>query len=214
MIVTNLSVYKYFLKNSSYPVEPGGTLTVDNAVWASDDELARTIESLDNFNIAAVSERPVNYPRTRSFPEVLNLIGGGGSQTITRAQYDLALADVPTNTPTKLPFAFNYGTELFDLTDPTDPTPVESGTYSFGVTVAISNVGSGSKWYVIVALDYDDFAGTMSQSQEITGQTGAQAITFPFYVPAGSPCHVKVTHDSSDQGGADFSGHVYLQRFS
>lgn len=137
----------------------------------------------------------------------------GGSQPIARAQYDLALTGVAQNTPTKLPFAFNYGTELLDLSDTTDPTPFESGKYSFAVTVSIA-VASGAVWSVVVTLDEDDFAGTMSQSQEITGQSGGQAITFPFYVPAGSPCNVKVTHDASDLDGVDFGGHVYLQRDS
>jgi hypothetical protein len=54
----------------------------------------------------------------------------------------------------------------------------------------------------------------MGESQEITGQSGSLAVTFPFYVPAGSPCHVKVSHDASDLGGVDFSGHVYVQRDS
>src|SRR5436190_6070907 len=88
----------------------------------------------------------------------------GGSQPDTRAQYDLALTGVAENTPTKLPFAFNYGTELLDLTDPTNPTPVESGKYSFAVTVGI-DVDSGVVWSVVVTLDEDDFAGTMSESQ-------------------------------------------------
>jgi hypothetical protein len=136
----------------------------------------------------------------------------GGSSPITRAQYDIALADVPQGTPTKLPFAFNYGTELLDLSDTTNPTPAESGTYSFSATVSISGVATDGAWGVNVTLDGDDFAATMAATEEITGTVGTIAVTFPFYVPAGSPCYVQVNHSDSD--GASFNGHVYVQRLS
>lgn len=76
MLIANRSPYSYFLKNQEYPIPAGSTLEVNNALWTSDDELARSIESLDRWNIVSVSDVPVNYPRTRAFPEVINLIGG------------------------------------------------------------------------------------------------------------------------------------------
>lgn len=75
MLIANRSPYSYFLKNQEYPLPAGSTLTVANSLWASDDELARTIESLDRWNIVSVTDVPVNYPRTSAFPDVVNLIG-------------------------------------------------------------------------------------------------------------------------------------------
>lgn len=139
---------------------------------------------------------------------------GGGSQPITRAQYDVALTDVPDGTPTKMPFIFNYGTALLDLTDPTNPTPVESGTYAFASTVSISNTSDVTTgWFLSLLLDENDFA-PLVLGAELRGSGYGSQLTLPltFYVPTGSPCWVTVQHN--DSGMVSFTGHVYVQRLS
>lgn len=115
MIVHNLSIYSFYLKNRDYQVSPGANLTIDDALWASDDELARTIESLDNHNLVSVSERPVNYPRTREFPEVVNIIGdnqGAGAFVIPVADEGSVSVDLTHPNPI-YPAAGNMQTLVF-----------------------------------------------------------------------------------------------------
>ena len=84
MLITNLTEFHYFLKNNDYPLPSSGALTVDDSVWESDDQLARTIESLDKNNIVFVSDHPDTYPRTTVFPDVINLVGGGSTPTLAQ----------------------------------------------------------------------------------------------------------------------------------
>ncbi len=77
MIVYNKSIYNYYLKNHTHLLPSGTSLAVDDAEWELDDELARAIETLDNAKYVFVSNPPVNYPRTRAFPYVVNIIGPG-----------------------------------------------------------------------------------------------------------------------------------------
>jgi hypothetical protein len=89
MLVVNRSPYSYYLKNQDYPVPAGASLEIDNELWASDDELARVIESLDRWNIVSVTDTlPDNYPRTSAFPEVVNLIGGSSIISTTEPDGD------------------------------------------------------------------------------------------------------------------------------
>lgn len=81
MLVRNKSPYDYYLKNHTMLLPSGSSITVDDALWTSDDQLARTIETLDHAGYIAVTSPPTGYPRTAAFPDVINIIGdsSGGS---------------------------------------------------------------------------------------------------------------------------------------
>src|SRR4051812_1599008 len=126
--------------------------------------------------------------------------GAGGSAPITRATYDLTATVPDTGAPFKATWAFNYGDALLDLTSPTNPTPVASGTYSFAVTVvAPDDDAFATLWRVGVTVDEDDFGAALAVSGGLTRDSAPKnlAVTLPFYVPAGSPCFVQLTVDGA-----------------
>jgi hypothetical protein len=141
--------------------------------------------------------------------------GSSGAAPITRATYDLAATVPGDGTPIKTTWAFNYGTALLDLTSPTNPTPAASGTYSFGVTmVSPDSDTTAILWRVSVTVDEDDFGAALAVSGTLAHNSVAKnlAVTLPFYVPAGSPCFVRVTCN----GFADMAvtGQCQLQRLA
>lgn len=85
MEVTNRSIYSYYLKNRDILLPVGSSVTVDDSDWESDDQLARVIETLDYAGYVFVSGPPDGYPRTRSFPLEVKIVGDG--LAITKASY-------------------------------------------------------------------------------------------------------------------------------
>jgi hypothetical protein len=75
VLVHNRSIYNYYLKNNTISLAAGAALTVSDNTWETDDQLARTIETLDHAGYIVVTSPPVGYPRTLAFPDIVNIIG-------------------------------------------------------------------------------------------------------------------------------------------
>jgi hypothetical protein len=75
MLVYNRSIYNYYLgSNNTFLLPAGSSLEVSDSAWSTNDQLARTIETLDYAGYVTVSNVPVGFPRTQAFPLEINII--------------------------------------------------------------------------------------------------------------------------------------------
>ena len=226
MLVTNLTIFSYFLKNTDYPVPAGGSLEIDDALWASDDELARTIESLDNFNYVSVVDRPDNYPRTREFPQVINIIGDQLSPPVPVHTHEVLNGpttgqSIPYATSTALTLTDSSGPDtLLDLSQSNRPKFITAGVYSISVTVMPAPTSGGNTTMVpgtgfLVNLDLDN-----EGDYAVIGHSGASpgtmevTIAATYYFPANHSFSVRLQH-FDNSGSKDFKiDQAVIQRIS
>lgn len=99
------------------------------------------------------------------------VIGGGGgssySPPTTRGVYDNGgPTTVPTATPTNLPWVFDYGDAVLNLTDPTQPLIIAAGVYAVTGWMLPGASYAGQLVTISLALGVDanaDFAETQLQ---------------------------------------------------
>lgn len=210
MIVYNRSIYNYMLKLDQYPLPAGGSLTIDDADWESDDQLARTIETLDYAGYITVSNVPALFPRTSEFPLELNLIGGSGTSpaSLQRAQFIGNSHDptIPDGGVAYLPWLLDSGdSSSFDMTNETQPKVLVSGVYSLTVVVNAYTMSPGGHFEVIpvMARNSEDAEADNDSRLGVDGDTSTPSAmsSITWYMPANEIFGVRV-RNKDNQGVA------------
>lgn len=130
---------------------------------------------------------------------------GGGSQPLGSEAVGGNQTSVANGASGALEWAFSFGDELLDLTDPTTPTVVDAGVYLVSVSIQPGTDMTDAGWFS-AALTLDSTGDIWPAGVTEDGPAAAAghtkpsvAVSFCWYIPAGGALNVTVANNDGVQ---------------
>lgn len=181
MLLTNLTANDYVLGRTGLSLEPSDTLTVVNDSYLADTDLRSDINTLYAASKISVSGGPAGFPVSANDTD-FELFNGGFVSIGNGVDAPLTWTNPDQN-------------ELLDLTTPTLPTVLESGTYAFSVSVSSGAVTVGGYFQLTLQLDSTGLSTNLytdSRASVAADQNPTAAIAGTCYLNAGEGVAVRV----------------------
>lgn len=112
----------------------------------------------------------------------------------TQAVYIGGTVQVPSGGAAHLPWRFNSGTQLLDLTDPANPKVKAAGTYTFNATVQLADTPEAGASAVAQIESFDPLGASINGSLDLALPGSQVPLTLAWYMAAGTALDVQVVN--------------------